>query len=319
MPKISISSINLELSTQSRAGINESAVADYRELLKADPNNLPPITVFRVKGTEVFFMADGWHRLQAHTEEGFTHIQAEIKPGDVRDAMLYAVGANAEHGLRRTNADKRHAVELLLKDKEWSQWSDREIAKRCAVSHAFVGELRSVTGNVTSEDGRKYTTKHGTDAVMKPRAAASMVASPPPPPDDEDGPPVNNPAIVKALYSAVGSPPPDDDDTVASHSNDPDPAQPQHLPKGVEIFQQLHTRIHQLKNEVAALADTPLGSAIRIEQVAVDLANAARAVRWAAPFKDCPMQPNCKTGCQTCKGQGWITEEVWKRLPKEMQ
>lgn len=58
------------------------------------------------------------------------------------------------------------AVLTLLEDAEWATWSDREIARRCAVSHPFVAALRgSVTGNVTS-DARDYTTKHGTTATM---------------------------------------------------------------------------------------------------------------------------------------------------------
>lgn len=313
MPKISIASIKLDESTQSRSGIDKAAVAEYREAIKAGAD-LPAIVVFRVKGTETFYMADGWHRLQAHIDEGFPTIQAEIKAGDKRDAMLYAVGANAEHGLRRTNADKRRAVELLLGDAEWTKWSDREIAKRCVVSHSFVSEARSSLSTDDSDKSRKFTTKHGTDSVMQLRGAASKVASLPPPDDDEPNP------IMKALVNAVtGGPPPDDDEVATSHSNAPDPAQPKHLPKGVEVFQKQHAKLHAIKRELQTLAGTPLGSSLRIDQVVADIENAARAVRWAAPFKDCPNQPNCKTGCQTCKGQGWITEEVWDRLPKELK
>lgn len=55
-----------------------------------------------------------------------------------------------------------------MRDEEWGQWSDREIARRCQVSHPLVALVRSqlekVTGNFTSE--RTYTTKHGATAVM---------------------------------------------------------------------------------------------------------------------------------------------------------
>ena len=44
--------------------------------------------------------------------------------------------------LRRSNADKRRAVETLLADEEWRGWSDREIAKRAGVDPKFVGNLR---------------------------------------------------------------------------------------------------------------------------------------------------------------------------------
>jgi hypothetical protein len=38
--------------------------------------------------------------------------------------VLHSAGANAMHGLRRTNADKRRTVMLLLQDEEWAAWSD---------------------------------------------------------------------------------------------------------------------------------------------------------------------------------------------------
>ena len=57
--------------------------------------------------------------------------------------VLHAVSANATHGLRRTNADKRRAVMALLYDDEWAQWSDREIARRCAVDGKTVARLRA--------------------------------------------------------------------------------------------------------------------------------------------------------------------------------
>ena len=55
---------------------------------------------------------------------------------------IASLGANGSHGLPRTNADKRRAVEILLRDPEWSQWSDREIARRACVHHQMVGAMR---------------------------------------------------------------------------------------------------------------------------------------------------------------------------------
>jgi hypothetical protein len=70
-----------------------------------------------------------------------------IYEGTQRDAILHAVGANANHGLRRTNADKIKAVLTLLKDSEWRQWSDTEIAKKCRVSQPFVSNKRKELTN----------------------------------------------------------------------------------------------------------------------------------------------------------------------------
>lgn len=57
--------------------------------------------------------------------------------------MLYAVGANEEHGQKRSSADKRKAITTLLTDKEWSEWSNREIAKQCRVDEWTVRKYRN--------------------------------------------------------------------------------------------------------------------------------------------------------------------------------
>ncbi len=69
-------------------------------------------------------------------------IEAEVLDGDARQAILHGIGSNASHGLRRTQADKRRAVERLLRDEEWSKWSDRKIAKVAKVDHKTVGKIR---------------------------------------------------------------------------------------------------------------------------------------------------------------------------------
>jgi regulator of replication initiation timing len=101
---------------------------------------------------------------------GRVAITAIVKDGTLRDAKLHAAGANGTHGLQRTNADKRHAVTMLLSDPEWVQWSDREIARACRVSHNLVADVRaSLTGISASETPveRTYTTRHGTQAAMQ--------------------------------------------------------------------------------------------------------------------------------------------------------
>ena len=89
----------------------------------------------------------------------------EVRTGSLRDTILHSVGANATHGLRRTNADKRRAVRLLLEDAEWSGWSDNAIAKACHVHHSFVGKLRN-TCAVASEP-RTYQDRYGNVTQMR--------------------------------------------------------------------------------------------------------------------------------------------------------
>lgn len=48
-------------------------------------------------------------------------------------------------GIATSTRCRRRAVELLLRDEEWSKKSDRWIADQCAVSNRFVGNVRQET------------------------------------------------------------------------------------------------------------------------------------------------------------------------------
>lgn len=163
--KVSLSDIRTDGGTQIRVEIDEGVVADYAAKIVASVE-LPPAVVFH-DGAE-HWLADGFHRYHAHRKAGFKTMPCEVREGTRRDAILFACGANAGHGLRRSNADKRKAVETLLKDEEWGKWSDREIAERCAVSNSTVSEYRRSLCDSHSEapSTRTYVTRYGTTATM---------------------------------------------------------------------------------------------------------------------------------------------------------
>jgi hypothetical protein len=150
---------------QPRATFDTALVEQYAEAM-ATGDAFPPVTVF-FDGID-HFLADGFHRYRAAKSLGLAEMEADVVLGTLRDAILHSCSANAAHGWRRTNDDKRRAVLRLLNDIEWIKWSDSEIARRCNVSQPFVSRLRPevITPNVISEP-RIYTTKHGTVAVMR--------------------------------------------------------------------------------------------------------------------------------------------------------
>jgi hypothetical protein len=125
--------------TQTRVSLNDMVIAEYAEAYEQGIE-LPPIDVYY---DEIFyFLADGFHRLRAVQQIGCDSISANVHPGNRRDAILHAVGSNETHGLRRTNADRRQAVMLMLNDPEWSQWSNHAIARQCMVSEISVRRAR---------------------------------------------------------------------------------------------------------------------------------------------------------------------------------
>ncbi len=180
---LTLSEIHRDGGTQPRAFLDLKHVATLVEVLE-DGGELDPVTVFY--DGESYWLADGFHRCKAHEDYGQEEINCTIIQGIRRDAVLYSVGANAEHKAvkPRSREDKRRAVTMLLYDPEWSMWSDREIARQCKVGKDLVGVLRkkltvgsdsektdnqnlTVGSDSEKTDTRTYTTKHGTTTKMR--------------------------------------------------------------------------------------------------------------------------------------------------------
>ncbi len=136
---LALALIRLDSGTQARVAVDPLVVDDYAAAYRAGAK-LPPVIVFF--DGETYWLADGFHRVLAALQAELKQLPAEVRPGTRQDALLFAAGANADHGLRRTNADKRRAVRLVLEVAEWRRWSDREIARRCRVHHDLVADVR---------------------------------------------------------------------------------------------------------------------------------------------------------------------------------
>ena len=162
--RISLQDVRLDGGTQPRVGIDVDTVATYADLL-LDGVKLPPVVVFYDGAS--YWLADGFHRVHAFGKLATTLIDADVRQGTKRDAVLYSVGANATHGKPRTNLDKRRSVQTLLSDEEWSQKSDRWIAEKACVNQSTVTRLRAeTTGDAkhhvpplpkVAKDGKSYT------------------------------------------------------------------------------------------------------------------------------------------------------------------
>jgi len=139
--------ITLDQSLQPRAALDEETVEDYAARY-SEGTAMPPVTLFR--DGAIYWLADGFHRVAGAAKAGRDTIPADVREGAYRDALLFAVAANTGHGLRRTNADKRRAVTMLLTDAECARWSDRQIARHCGVHQDMVGSVRAA--NLSDSD-----------------------------------------------------------------------------------------------------------------------------------------------------------------------
>lgn len=136
---IKVADISIDGETQQREKISMDDVAAYAEAMRCGAQ-FPSVVLFFDGVT--YWLADGFHRYHAHKAAEISDMLAEVYEGTKRDARLYSAGANAKHGIRLSNADKRRSVLVLLLDKEWMAWSDSAIARHCHVTQPFVGKIR---------------------------------------------------------------------------------------------------------------------------------------------------------------------------------
>lgn len=220
---LSLSEIQLDERCQPRTNINQEIIDEYAGAMEAGAE-FPPLTVYRDGGD--FYLADGFHRHAAAVQAGKAHFHCEVQPGSIRDAILHAVGANASHGMRRTNDDKRRAVLTLLRDEEWAQWSDNEIAKRCGVSQPFVSGMRgSLITDISDSPERTYTDRYGNQRTMN---TANIGTATPRPHEFLDNDSTWSPQLTDELkgYGGDYAMPPVDEDGVIEHLGPSEPKAP---------------------------------------------------------------------------------------------
>ena len=199
MERIDLSAIRLDGGTQPRAAILEDVVKQYADDLSRG-DAFPPLVLFF--DGESYWLADGFHRYHAARAVGVAEIDCDVRQGTQRDAILYSVGCNADHGLRRTNEDKRRAALRLLNDPAWSKESANWIAAQCRVSQPFVARLKEEVAPrhlQTFEDSSRTAHRGGSTYNMNTAPIGRRYEpSPLPPMTQPSAPPIREAAFAAA-------------------------------------------------------------------------------------------------------------------------
>lgn len=145
---------------QVRRTIDVDTVERYQEGMKSGAV-FPPLVVFREPDTERYVVADGHQRLQAARDAELESIEVDVRDGDETDALEFALGCNAEHGLPRTRADIQNGVRLLMTNlalkKKYRTNNDRadlmKLARSTFQTHAAIWR-ESEGGNETEQKAK---------------------------------------------------------------------------------------------------------------------------------------------------------------------
>lgn len=160
--KIAISKVDQNGTTNARFRLNADKIAEYSEVRKAK-KHFPPVDLF-TEDDELYWIGDGDHRIKGELESGGKTIDALVHKGGEEAARLFSVTSNHDHGLPRTAADKRKALEIVVALKRSQAWTDKRLADFCGVTERFA---RSVRDGKTLEIDRPVTARASTGS--KPR------------------------------------------------------------------------------------------------------------------------------------------------------
>lgn len=162
-----VDEIEATSATQVRVRINDELVSEYAEDMK-NGAIFPPLVCFAEQGSSRYILADGFHRLAAAVRAELKEIPVKLHEGSLGDALDHALGANATNGARRSSADKRHAVQLALKDPRHQKLTLREVAELCVVSKSLVHDIKQEANQKAQAKKAGTTGKEEPDGNARP-------------------------------------------------------------------------------------------------------------------------------------------------------
>lgn len=298
---ISIDKIEL---IQIRLNTNPDVVTEYAEAMERG-DKFPLISIFT--DGKLYWCADGIHRILAYQRRNKKMIDCDIKKGTRSDALKFALGANDDHGLHRSNADKRHAIEMALT--EFPKLGDRAIADLCKVSHPTVSEVRKslpppAEPEKPAETPESKSTGNSSSSTKPPKPAkpptrvgrdgkARRVSAPPKPPKkklekDETGLPI--PAPLLPLWEKR--------DASAA------------LVTGIAYIRKEIQKAQEKSDPLFVHVDFTNNLAL-LNQVYEDM---KQAIPYAVCRKCNGTDAEITKECKTCKGSGFISEFIWKNV-----
>jgi hypothetical protein len=316
---IAIDLIRIDAGTQFRAAINQDRVTDYAELFDGS-KDWPFDSACEVyfDGVE-YFLVDGFHRYHAGKRVKRASLSCVVHSGTQRDAIKFALSANARHGLHRSNEDKRKAVSFAINDVEWRRLSNRLIAEMCGVSEFLVRDMVNEERKIkeqrakdqyelTAIESQSNEKKIGKDG----RLTAKPKADPKPEPKQDEGDHTPTYAQTEDHWEDV-------DDPTESELEAPE-AKPEQAetPQALRApIQAVATHFNGHLKELKRLRDCIGGEWLDITDLETQIKLLNDSIRKSVYWIDC-MDCGGK-GCKTCRQLGWLSLDRKKFLTQEQK
>jgi ParB-like chromosome segregation protein Spo0J len=154
--KMRLGKITLDKRLQMRVdGLNESHVQKLQASLQDGGEIKEPVVV--VYDGERWYLADGYHRFEAHIREGRETIAARVIKGTFADAVVHAEEANIKHALGLDNQSKKNILFARIERDHKTTLETGEEISFYQLSNAAIGRLLGVNSATISRWIEEYT------------------------------------------------------------------------------------------------------------------------------------------------------------------
>ncbi len=310
--QVLISQIRRDNKLQPRANLSSQVIDEYIEEIRRG-KDFPPIGL--VFDGQSYWPWDGYHRLGAYEGAGATHIEADVTEGTTRDAFKLSLGANASHGQRRSNEDKRRAVTLALEDEEFGKLSDRLIADMCSVSQPFVSALREELSPPKASSGdngyhlkEKRKGRDGKEYPVKPKKPKAKEVTEAPPTQEAEAAPQEGEGTAES--DKKDSSPSRRFDQVGNEL----PGSLYVTFEGLTRFEEYDSALDKAIRLANQIKESPGGENFSTHKSCLQKLKDARGdVKCIRPYAVC----RCKgTGCRNCNQTGYLIKQVHENLAR---
>ena len=180
MPDISlpITEIRTDGGTQARVRIDRDTVDRYAELL-TDGHIFPAVRVYY--DGEYYWLADGFHRVNAARQIGLMEFECDVQPGTRLDAIDFAGSPlpNGSHGLHEKKEDRMNRVVMIVN--AHPDWSNYQIADHCRVPETTVRRYRSEPSAPMAQMENRTVTRGDSTYTMHTANIGQRASAPPDP------------------------------------------------------------------------------------------------------------------------------------------
>lgn len=297
---------------QTRAATDAATVEDYAEAAQRGAK-FPPVTVFADAEAGTLWLADGIHRMEAARRLGRKCIRADVMPGTYADALKHALGANATHGLRRTNADKRHTLGMAWENRRelWPRAdgadpSTEVLADACGLHlntvKAFMRTVQPVQ-NVPVE--RSATSTKCTSCPPRPLPVRRVFG--------KDGK-TRTVAPVRPAYDHAAG-------VATDRFGVEVPMDLREAFKAETVRDEIEMHLRTAATLLKRAMDAKDPSVAQFRQAdLIDLQNAVRTAKFTKPYCVCRIcQGNGRGSCSACHETGFQTQAQYENNPKEFK